>query len=157
MPTPGSAPSRPRRLARALALATLLLAGAAAPLVPYRVDRDAISASLTGHEGDPVRGQAVVSAREVSACGLCHGGPFADAHFQGTVGPSLAGVGARLSEGQIRLRIVDAASVNPQTVMPSFYRLTGLTRVGRAWQDQPVLSADQIEDAVAYLTTLRAP
>jgi sulfur-oxidizing protein SoxX len=136
-------------------LAAALLAGAAGPLLPYQVEGDSIAVSLTGREGDPARGRAIMSAREISTCALCHGGPFADSHFQGTVGPSLSGVGARLSAGQIRLRIVDAAAVNPQTIMPRFYTVSGLTRVARKWQGQPILSAEQIEDVVAYLTTLR--
>ncbi len=140
-----------------LTLGAALLAGGAGPLLSYQTDGDAITAPLTGLTGDPAKGRAIVAAREVSTCVLCHGGPFADAHFQGTIGPSLAGVGARLSAGQIRLRIVDASAVNPQTVMPRFYTLSGLTRVARKWQGEPILSAAQIEDVVAYLTTLRTP
>ena len=96
-------------------------------------------------------------ARAISTCLLCHGGPFPEQPFQGTVGPSLAGVGARLTPGQLRLRLVNPATVNPETVMPSFYTTAGLTRVGRQWQGKPVLSAQQIEDVVAYLATLTAP
>jgi len=135
----------------------LLAGGASEPLLPYRVDGDSIMAPLTGHAGDPAHGRAIVLDREVSTCLLCHGGPFPEEHFQGTVGPSLSGVGARLSEGQLRLRVVNAAVVNPETVMPSFYTVAGLTRVGRQWQGKPILSADQIEDVVAFLVTLGAP
>lgn len=138
-------------------LAAALLAAAAGPLAPYQVDGDAIVAPLAGQPGDAARGRAIVLARQVSTCLLCHGGPFPEERFQGTVGPSLSGVGARLSEGQLRLRIVDAAAANPQTVMPSFYRVAGLARVARQWEGKPVLSADQVEDVVAYLATLRAP
>ncbi len=145
------------RVGSVAALAACLLVGAAGPLLPWRVEGDAVVASLTGRTGDPARGRAIMRAREVSTCLLCHAGPFADPHFEGTVGPSLAGVGTRLSEGQIRLRIIDPALVDPQTVMPSFYTVTGLTRVGRQWEGKPVLSADQVEDVVAYLATLRAP
>ena len=92
-----------------------------------------------------------------STCLLCHAGPFPEQRFQGTIGPSLAGVGDRLSEGQIRLRLVDASVANPETVMPRFYAVTGLTRVAPAYAGRPVLEAEQIEDVVAFLTTLRAP
>ena len=69
--------------------------------------------------------------------------------------PSLAGSGNRWSEGQLRLRLVDASSLNPATIMPSYYRIDGLTRVGAAWRGKSILSAEQIEDMVAYLVTLR--
>ena len=90
-----------------------------------------------------------------STCILCHSGPFPEARFQGDLAPDLAGSGSRWSEGQLRLRLVDAASLNPATIMPSYYRIDGLTRVGAAWRGKPILSAEQIEDMVAYLVTLR--
>lgn len=141
---PGSRRSH-QRLSASFAVA-LLLGGA-----------DSIEMPLDGQIGDPTRGRTIVVARQVSACLLCHAGPFPEAEFQGDIGPSLAGVGNRLSRGQIRLRIVNAAAVNPETVMPSFYTTTGLTRVGRQWQGRPVLDARQIEDVVAFLATLRDP
>jgi sulfur-oxidizing protein SoxX len=123
-------------------------------LRPYRVVGDAIPESLTGGAGDPARGRAIVVRRE-STCLLCHSGPFPDERFQGDLSPSLKGTGARWSEGELRLRMVDASRLNPATIMPSFYRVDGLNRVARAWQGKPILSAEQIEDVVAYLTTLR--
>ena len=90
-----------------------------------------------------------------STCILCHSGPFPEQRFQGDVAPSLAGTGSRWSEGEIRLRLVDASRLNAATIMPSYYRIDGLNRVGRAWQSKPILSAEQIEDIVAYLVTLR--
>jgi sulfur-oxidizing protein SoxX len=123
-------------------------------LRPYRVVGDAIPESLTGVSGDPARGRAIVVRRE-STCLLCHSGPFPDERFQGDLSPSLKGTGARWSEGELRLRMVDASRLNPATIMPSFYRVDGLNRVARAWQGKPILSAEQIEDVVAYLTTLR--
>ena len=138
-------------------MAAALLLGGAGELVPYRVEGDRINASLTGQPGDPGRGRAIVLDLHGSTCLLCHAGPFPEQRFQGTIGPSLAGVGDRLSEGQIRLRLVDASVANPETVMPRFYAVTGLTRVAPAYAGRPVLEADQIEDVVAFLTTLRAP
>ena len=93
--------------------------------------------------------------RHVGLCLLCHSGPFPEERFQGNVAPSLAGVGARLSEGQIRLRIVDSSRVNPTTIMPAYYKSDGLTRVAPAHRGKTVLSAQQIEDVVAFLVTLK--
>jgi sulfur-oxidizing protein SoxX len=73
----------------------------------------------------------------------------------GNLASPLAGVGTRLSEGQLRLRIVDSARLNRDTIMPSYYRVDGLNQVAAAWRGKPILTAQQIEDAVAYLRTLR--
>lgn len=124
-------------------------------LVPYVIVGDSIPASLTGAKGDPVRGRAIVADPQKGMCLLCHSGPFPEDKFQGNIGPDLAGVGGRLSEGQLRLRIVDASKVNPNTIMPPFYRVDGLRRVPAAYRGQPVLTAVEIEDVVAYLTTLK--
>ena len=138
-------------------IAVLVALGSAADaqaLRPYAVVGDAIPASLTGASGDAARGRALVVER-TSTCILCHSGPFPEQRFQGDVAPSLAGTGGRWSEGEIRLRLVDASRLNAATIMPSYYRSDGLNRVGRAWQSKPILTAEQIEDIVAYLVTLR--
>jgi sulfur-oxidizing protein SoxX len=132
----------------------LLPAAGAQELQNYVVAGDAISASLTGSAGDPARGRAIVVNRQ-NTCILCHSGPFAEQKFQGDLAPDLAGTGGRWSEGQLRLRLVDASRLNPATIMPSYYRLDGLERVGGPWRGKPILSAEQIEDVVAYLMTLR--
>ena len=124
-------------------------------LRPYTVVEDAIPQSLTGAKGDAERGRGIVVNRQVGLCLLCHSGPFPEEKFQGTLAPDLKGTGARWSEGQLRLRIVDASRLNPNTIMPPYYRTEGLTRVAPAYQGKPVLSAEQIEDVVAYLATLR--
>jgi sulfur-oxidizing protein SoxX len=123
-------------------------------LAPYAVVPDAIPASLTGLPGDAARGRALVIARS-STCILCHSGPFPEEKFQGDLAPDLASTGSRWSAGQLRLRLVDASRFNPATIMPSFYRVDGLDRVGPAWRGKPILSAEQIEDMVAYLSSLR--
>ena len=139
----------------------LVLALAAPPaqaeegLVPTTVVGDAIPESLTGAAGDAARGRAIVVDRTRGLCLLCHAGPFPEEQFQGNLGPNLAGVGGRLSSGQLRLRLVDGRALNPETIMPSYYSLAGLARVGRAWQGRPILSAAEIEDVVAFLATLR--
>ncbi len=125
----------------------LLIAGKA-------VGDEGIPASLTGAKGDPARGRAIVANRQVGLCLLCHTGPFPEERFQGNLAPDLREA-ARLSEAEIRLRIVDPARANPKTIMPAYYRTEGLTRVAPGYRGKPVLSAEQIEDVVAYLLSLK--
>ena len=162
--SPGTRPSRWKLLARLVVQVAGAWLAAAAFALPwaaggqglraYVVVGDAIPESLTGMPGDAARGRAVVVDR-TSTCILCHSGPFPEQKFQGDLAPSLAGAGSRWSKGQLRLRLVDASRLNPATIMPSYYRVEGLVRVGPAWQGKPILSAEQIEDIVAYLGTLR--
>ena len=116
---------------------------------------DSIPAPLTGAKGDPARGRAIVANRQVGLCLLCHSGPIPEERFQGNLAPDLTSVGARLSEGQIRLRVVDSTRVNPQSIMPAYYKSEGLTRVAPAYRGKTVLTPEQIEDVVAYLITLK--
>jgi sulfur-oxidizing protein SoxX len=115
---------------------------------------EAIPKSLTGKPGDPANGRALVVRRETT-CLLCHSGPFPDQRFQGNLSPDLTGTGARWSEGELRLRMVDATRLNEATIMPSFYRIDGLNRVARKLRGKPILTAAEIEDVVAFLTTLK--
>jgi len=138
-----------------ISAASLSAADAQESLKPFDVVGDAIPASLTGAKGDPERGRAVVTNRYVGLCLLCHSGPFPEERMQGTLAPNLTGAGARWSEGQLRLRIVDAARLNPATIMPPYYRTDGLDRVAAAFRGKPVLTAEQIEDVVAFLATLQ--
>jgi sulfur-oxidizing protein SoxX len=116
---------------------------------------DAIPRSLTGAKGDPARGRAIVANRQVGLCLLCHSGPFPEERFQGNLAPDLKGAGSRLSEGQLRLKIVDPGRVNAATIMPGYHRTEGLVRVAPAYRGKPLLSAEQVEDVVAFLMTLR--
>lgn len=139
---------------------TLALVGTAAAqeLRPYRVEGHAIEQTL-GPTGDAVRGRALLVARDPANCILCHAAPTelvgAGVRFSGNLAPSLDGVGARWTPGQLRLRIVDSRRLNPESIMPSYYRTDGLVEVGAAWRGQPIMSAQQIEDLIAYLVTLR--
>lgn len=117
--------------------------------------QDALPDSLTGSRGDPARGRAIVANRQVGMCLLCHSGPFPEERFQGDLAPDLRGAGARWTEGQLRLRIVDSGRINAATIMPAYHRTQGLVRVAPAFRGKPILSAEQIEDVVAFLTTLR--
>ena len=116
---------------------------------------DAMPDSLTGSKGDPARGRAIVANRQVGLCLLCHSGPFPEERFQGNLAPDLKGAGNRLTEGQLRLKIVDPGRVNPATIMPAYHRTERLVRVAPAYRGKPVLSAEQIEDVVAFLMMLR--
>ncbi|MGH7310449.1 MAG: sulfur oxidation c-type cytochrome SoxX [Candidatus Rokuibacteriota bacterium] len=110
---------------------------------------------LTRARGDAARGRAIVVNRQVGLCLLCHSGPFPEERFQGNLAPDLTGAGRRWSEGQLRLRIVDSSRINRLTIMPAYHRTEGLARVATAWRGKPILSAEQIEDVVAFLMTLR--
>lgn len=140
-------------IASALALCSVV--SARAELKSYKVVGDAIPESLTGAPGDPARGRAIVGNRQVGLCLLCHSGPFPEERFQGTLAPDLGGAGTRWSAGQLRLRIVDSTRINPASIMPPYYRIDGLERVTPAFVGKPVLNAEQIEDVVAYLATLK--
>ena len=122
---------------------------------PLQVVGDAIPQALTATPGDPFRGRAIVASRQHGLCLLCHTGPVPEERFQGNLAPDLAGAGSRWNEGQLRLRIADAQRLNPASIMPAYYRTDGLVRVGAAWQGKPVLGAQQIEDVVAFLLTLK--
>jgi sulfur-oxidizing protein SoxX len=154
----GSKPSLLKCSVSAIFAAALFAMSAAAqapePLRPYTVVGNEIPAPLTVR-GDAARGRAIVGNRQVGLCLLCHSGPFPEEKFQGTLAPDLKGAGARWSEGQLRLRIVDSSRLYADTMMPSYYRVDGLTRVAPAFAGKPVLTAEQIEDVVAYLVTLR--
>jgi sulfur-oxidizing protein SoxX len=110
---------------------------------------------LTEDPGDPARGRAIVVDRRAGLCLLCHSGPFPEQRLQGNLAPDLTGIGGRLSPGQLRLRLIDAGRINPDTIMPPYYRTQGLTRVGAAYAGKPVLTAQQIEDVVSFLATLQ--
>ncbi len=125
------------------------------PLRTYTIVGDAIPASLSGENGDPERGRAIITNRQVGLCLLCHSGPFPEEKLQGTLAPDLKGAGLRSTRGQLRLRMVDASRINPDTIMPSYYRIDGLARVAPLFRGRPILTAEQIEDVVAFLETLR--
>jgi L-cysteine S-thiosulfotransferase len=147
---------------KALGLLMALIASVPTPVAlaedvlrTFIVRGDAIDLSLTGRPGDAVRGAQLVADRQRGLCLLCHTGPFPQPQAQGTLAPDLGGVGERLSEGQLRLRIVDMKRLSPDTIMPAYYRVDGLGRVASRWRGKPLLTAEEIEDVVAYLATLK--
>lgn len=151
-----------RRPTHQAAIAAVLLAvalnggvGRAEELRPYQIAGGTITASLIGAPGDAARGRSIVLNRTVGLCLLCHSGPFPEERFQGNLAPDLKGTGTRWSAGELRLRIVDSHKLNPDTIMPAYYTVDGLNRVAPAYRGKPILTAEQIEDVVAFLTTLR--
>jgi sulfur-oxidizing protein SoxX len=114
---------------------------------------DAIPKPLAAEPGDPARGRSVVVNRDQGGCTLCHEVPGEKVF--GNVAPTLAGVGEKLSVGQLRLRVADSSRVNPDTPMPAYYRTEGLAQVAAAYRGKTILSAQQVEDVVAFLATLK--
>lgn len=116
----------------------------------------AIERPLCGLSGDPGRGRALAADSHGGNCLACHRMPIPEESFHGTIGPSLDGVGARYTSAQLRLRIVDEQLVNPWTIMPGFYRDPAEQhRVSGEYWGKTFLSAQQVEDLVAYLVTLK--
>jgi sulfur-oxidizing protein SoxX len=130
-----------------LHLLFLALAGAARA-------QDSLPTPLTGSKGDPARGRALVANRQVGLCLLCHSGPFPEERSQGNLAPDLRSA-ARLSEGEIRARIVDSRRLNPATIMPAYFDTGGLAGVAPAYRGKTILTAEQVEDIVSYLLTLK--
>jgi sulfur-oxidizing protein SoxX len=124
-------------------------------LAPYKVVGDAIPKPLTGRPGDPDRGREIAASRDEGNCLACHTLPIPDVPFHGTIGPNLRGIGARLTAGQLRLRIVNPKRIDPRTMMPSYYVTRGLYRVRPDARGKPILEAQDIEDLVAFLVTMK--
>jgi L-cysteine S-thiosulfotransferase len=143
--------------------ATLAGAQGASGSAPPVATADTLPQPLTATPGNAERGRAIIANRQVGLCLLCHTGPFPEERFQGNMAPSLAGAGSRWSEGQLRLRISNARQLNPASIMPAYHptyhpaeRSTDPTaRVAPALQGRPILDAQQVEDVVAFLSTLR--
>lgn len=152
---------RGRFLTAAALLAAGLAAGPAlaqnaAPLAQSEIKDGAIAASLTGKGGDAQKGRQVIVGRTLGNCLACHEiTALKNEPYHGNTAPSLDGIASRMSEGEMRLRVVDGTKVNPDTMMPPFYRTDGLNKVMKRFQGTTILTAEQVEDVVAYLKTLR--
>lgn len=112
-------------------------------------------APLTPLAGDAARGRTLAVSRDGAHCILCHGLPGVAAGAAGDLAPPLDGVGARLAPAQLRLRVADSTRINPLTIMPAYHRTEGLNQVAAAWRGKPILSAQEVEDVVAYLAGLK--
>ena len=125
-------------------------------LVNYKiVDEISIPKSLTGKAGNAEKGRKLAIHRKKGNCLACHKMPIPEQQFHGTIGPDLVGVGSRYSAGELRLRLVDSKVINEDTIMPSFYRNTGYTAVLKKFKGKTLISAQGVEDILAYLMTLK--
>lgn len=141
--------------AAAACLAGTAIAGAVAP-GEVAFEDGAVTASLTGVAGDPMAGREIFAGRKLGNCLACHeNSDRRDQQFHGEVGPPLDGVADRWSEAELRGIIVNAKMMFEDTIMPAFYREAGLNRVLDKFQGQTILSAQEVEDVVAYLMTLK--
>jgi sulfur-oxidizing protein SoxX len=140
-------------IALAFTVAANAAHGADATLLPFQMAGDAVPDALGGLIGEAKRGEEIVRDRRIGNCLICHRLPLKDEPFQGEIGPALTRVGARLSEGQIRLRLIDESLINPQTLMPPYYRTANLTNADPDYAGRPGLTAQQIEDVTAYLSS----
>jgi L-cysteine S-thiosulfotransferase len=140
-----------------VALMVCISSARAEPLAPFSVTGDTVVAPLGGQIGDAARGERLVRDRERGNCLICHSIPVPEERFQGDLGPPLAGVGSRLTLGQLRLRLIDQTRISPETIMPAYYRTAGLIRVAPRYLGKPALTAAEIEDVIAWLATLKTP
>ena len=120
-------------------------------------DGDAIPSSLSGQPGDPIKGRTIVTSRQTGLCILCHAGPFPEERFQGNLAHDLKLSVANLSAAQLRARLVDPSKTNTNTIMPAYFRIDHLQRVAPPFAGKTVLSAQEIEDVIAYLLTIKTP
>ena len=126
------------------------------PYCQWQVNNFAIDQSLCGLTGNAVRGKEIVSSSNKGNCVACHELPIEGIEAYGTIGPALTGIGARLPKGLIRLRVVDTRKINPLSIMPGYYRDPALIhRPAKAMAGRTFLTAQQVEDVVAYLETLK--
>jgi sulfur-oxidizing protein SoxX len=153
---------RPSFSLAAIAFALLLSGGgawaqgASPSMARFEIKDGAIAASLTGRPGEVQKGRQVVVGRTLGNCLACHAiSALTNEPYHGNVAPSLDGVASRMSEGELRLRVVDGTKVNPDTMMPPFYRTDGLNRVMKRFEGKTILTAEQVEDVVAFLKTLK--
>jgi sulfur-oxidizing protein SoxX len=134
----------------------LLIASCAStnPDSTYTITAGEIRAPLTTTTPDPERGRKILVSRD-SNCILCHAAPETGERFFGNLAPPLSGIGGRLNAAQMRARIVDPLYFNRESIMPAYFRIAGLNRVAETYRGKPVLNAEQIEDVIAYLLTLK--
>ncbi len=146
-------------IAGVLAVASMIgtqSAFSASHMKKYTIENDAINTSLTGKPGDAAKGRKLAVNRKKGNCLACHViSDLKDQPFHGNVGPSLDGVADRYTEGELRLRVVNPKFFHSGSIMPAFYKKSGLNRVIKKFKDKTILTAQEVEDVVAYLKTLK--
>lgn len=138
---------------------TAALGSVARPAIPQqsappRIVDGAAPDALTSSPGNPALGRQIVRDQGHVTCLICHAMPIPEEPDHGDIGPPLAGVGGRYNAGELRLRLIDPKAINPDTIMPSYYRTNDLNRVGAEYRGRPIYTAQEIEDVVAYLASL---
>ena len=113
--------------------------------------------SLTGQAGDPAMGREWAAGRKLGNCLACHTtSDLKNQPFHGEVGPPLDGVGDRWNAGELRAILVNSKAVfGIETIMPAFYRTSGFNRTADKFEGKSILTAQQVEDVIAYLLTLK--
>jgi len=140
----------------ALLVGILPIAAAEQQYIQWRLDKFSVTQPLSGLKGDARRGSKIVIDSNSGNCLACHKIPDSDEPFQGNIGPPLHGIGSRLNEGELRLRVINERLVNPDTIMPAFYLdPKEVYRLSEDYWGQTILTAQQVEDVVAYLVTLK--
>ncbi len=145
----------PMRFALVICLVLALPLLMPVPVFAQTYSGDAILEPLTQEAGNVMRGRAIVASRQTGLCLLCHSGPFPEERFQGNLAPDLLVSSARLSSPQLRARLVDASRFNTDTIMPAYFRINHLNRVAPQFAGKTILSAQEIEDVVSFLTSLK--
>lgn len=123
--------------------------------VKNQIQKEALASPPTDRPGNAERGRRIVLDRERADCVVCHAMPLPERQFHGTVGVPLDGVGNRYTAAELRLRLRDPKRLNPQTVMPAYYKVEGLHEVLDSYRDKTILTVQEIEDVIAYLLALQ--
>lgn len=143
----------------ALICATSGTAGAAetAPADVKITDDLEVTQSLTGVAGDPKAGRDWYSGRKLGNCLACHQTTdLKEEPFHGEVGPPMDGVAGRYEENQLRAILVNSKKVfGDETIMPAFYSTDVGVRPAKKFMGKTIMSAQQVEDVIAYLKTLQ--
>lgn len=148
--------SKPAFMAAVITWGLYITTVQADPYIPWQIENFAIKKPLGGLKGNAERGKQISIAPEKGGCLNCHAMPIPEESFHGDIGPSLLGVASRLTEGELRLRVVDEKQINPETVMPGYYRHPKhFFLVAEDYAGKTFLTAQEVEDVVVYLLTLK--
>ena len=138
------------------ALASFATAETVAPADVQFDEYGAVAASLTGVAGDAANGRKVFMNRKKGNCLACHvNDDMSEQSFHGEVGPELNGVADRGETAELRGIVVNAKKMFDGTIMPAFYRDAGFNRTLKKFDGKAILSAQEIEDLLAYISTLK--